>query len=524
LSSMKSWWLVMTVLAGCGPGFKSLKADSIAKLEVSAGDAGGICGRPKEPVVVVVTATTKDGKQVRTAIGEDTQGKLDPKLFVFKTTIGKIDRTGMLRLPANPLAMLGPAEVTVHHKDAAKPAARTALTFRFDCEASTSFRGGDGAYGGEHYQYYGTGNAAPSGSDGGPGGMGGSGGNGASVEIHVGWLDVGDGRRLALADVTDGSRREFYLLDPQGKGLVVDVSGGAGGAGGYGQSGGVSGNYEDPGTAGGTGGDGGNGGNAGSATVFVEDESLNQLIWVKADPGAGGNGGEGGPGGPESDNADSTRKVPGGPAGANGNPGNPGNPGAQTQMRVVPSPTADLVAAAGGMPKRVAPPPAGGGPPPPGRPTPRPGAPTPMGRPSVTTTPPGHTPPPPPPGHTPPPAQGNGPVPYSGELVVTMTVLKPSKAKPVSSTATGTARLSKEGGKNKLEFGPGCTFDLGAHGAVKHAVCDQGQVLLSGLGGKYKLSAAGVSLEVSGKFAFKPNQKGEKVASGKVTLSFHGKP
>lgn len=497
--SKTTLWLVMTVLAGCGPGFASIKADSIATLELAAG-AGDPCGRPGEKVLLVVTAVTKDGKRLRSATGADTEGKLDPKAFVFATNVGTVDRTGMLTMPANPLAALAPVEVTVHHKDASTPVARAALTFRFDCEQSTSFAGGDGAYGGEHYQYYGSGQAAPSGYNGSPGGNGGDGGSGASVDIHIGWLDVGDGRRFAIADVTDGSRRELYLLDPQGKGLTVDVSGGAGGAGGYGQPGEVAGNYQDPGTAGGNGGNGGNGGDAGTATVYAEDDSLGQLLWIKADPGAAGNGGEGGPGGPESDNADSTARIPGGPKGADGYAGQPGHAGPPSQVLIVASPTRELIAAAGGLPDQLAP--------------------STSGRTMTAASESPTTSPPPPPRAVP---QGSAPVAYSGELVVTMTVLKPAKAKPVTSKATGTARLSKDGGKNRLEFGAGCAIDLGARGAIKNAVCDNGQMVLRGLGGTYDLSAGSVSLKLTGTFALKPNKAGDKVASGKVTLAFHGK-
>jgi hypothetical protein len=501
--------VVAVLAAGCGAGFASLKPESIEKLEVRAASTKGVCGHARAQVGVVVEVFTKDGKRLLSAPkGGVTEGRLDPATFVYKANVGKMDRGGVLTLPDNPLTLLQPVEVTAHHKASATPVGRATVPIRFDCEASAHYAGAGGAAGSEKYQYYGTGAAAPSGYAGAAGGHGGNGGNGAAVEVRIGWMTTDDGRRLAIAGASDGSRREYYVIDPEGPGLVVNVSGGAGGNGGRGQPGATSGNFEQPGTSGGYGGNGGDGGSAGTVTVLAEDAALHQLVHIIAEPGAAGAGGEGGPGGPESETAGGG-PLAGGPAGESGGPGNPGRAGGQARLQIIASPTAALIAEAGGAPA-----------------TTTGGAVAATDRKPVRSTPdvasPGKSPAP---GKPTPAAPRNKDAPwaFSGAMTVTMTVLEPSRAKPASSTATATARLVKTGGKNRLEFEANCGFELaGAKGTIKGGACDNGPLVLSGLRGPYEISTTAVSFTLKGKFAFKPNKQGEKVAKGDVTVTFRG--
>jgi len=215
----------------------------------------------------------------------------------------------------------------------------TTVTARYDCAFVADFTGYSGEIGSDDSIF------AHSGWDGVDGGHGGHAG---SAEAYVTMVEGPDGRDFIQARVTGYTNPErrtdlYFLIDPDGGELIIDVSGGPGGAGESGHDGddGDDGEEDEDGDVGwgedgddgGNGGDGGDGGDGGSATVVLDPsvEPHGHLVSVRnagGASGAGGTGGDGGWGG---------SGTPDGSTGSDGyagRDGRPGRPGPSPEVRV----------------------------------------------------------------------------------------------------------------------------------------------------------------------------------------------
>jgi len=461
-------FLLLAALAACGPGFAQLKPDRIATIEIHP-LLPHVCGDPgwKEHLAVVVI--DKDGKRLMTAIEDRTEGRLDPKLFRFQTSAGSIDASGELTLPANPLELLAPLTVDVTLVSDPKQHASKELDVYFDCSPSISFRAGDGDVGSDGSDYYGTPINAPSGQPGQSGGAGGLGGDAGSIAIHVGWVESPKRGRLALVRVNGSQSAFFYLVDPKSHGLFIDLRGGAGGPGGNGQLG----------IRGGDGGDGGDGGNGGEATIYYDRTSPELAHVVHIDNTGGPGGGPGAPG--PSVNVDTGEDY--NSPGREGRAGRSGGPGQIPRTIPVPSPTAELIAAAGGAPANLDSP--------------------------ATTTGEARTPAPrdPPPAAAPESAEAI----FAASTETTLTVRKPKHMAPAKASSSGdVALIERDGGRVRVQTGTSCWFEAqrkkGPRMAIVAGECKDARIEMSHPRGTLSTSATGFELDVHGKFALPDGQ------------------
>jgi hypothetical protein len=300
---------------------------------------------PKLRLVVTVEGSTHEGIQ-------EGKGQELFKLLQWSASVGKISNEGEWEFLADsPKAALHEVVITAA---AAKPglSAQLKLAPDFKCERTADFRGEPGKEG-ERGMTGNSGSAGTSaqqagghGSDGGPGGPGGPGGDALPVEVAVGSMSHPQQGQLVLVRMQQvgGKKKAYYLLDPTGAPLTVDVSGGAGGKGGYGGQGGMGaighGEYTSGQCCNGSGGNGGNGAAGGTggiggrgAAVTVKLDSkqavLKERIRVVNGPGPAGEGGAGGSGGDGAQGGRGSQGAYGsdgsrgssGPTGAAGQPG-----------------------------------------------------------------------------------------------------------------------------------------------------------------------------------------------------------
>jgi hypothetical protein len=368
------WALIAGLLgssAGCGLIGAQLAGQEVARNQRAA-DAAAAEAKKKEPSaenLQAVELATTDGSTtycqggqppklriVVTVEGikhEGIQGGKGRELFKllqWSTNVGQISNQGEWEFL--PDSLQAAQQEVVITAAAAKPglSAQLKLAPDFKCERTADFRGEQGKEGERgRAGSFGSGSnsvqqAGGHGSDGGPGGPGGPGADALPVEVAVGSTKHPQQGQLVVVRVQQvgGTKKAYYLLDPAGAPLTVNVSGGTGGTGGYGGQGGDGSHGHSEYTSGqccnGSGGNGGNGAPGGTggiggrgAAVTVKLDSkqpaLKERIRVVNGPGSAGEGGLGGSGGHGAQGGRGSQ----GAHGSDGNRGSDGPKGAAGQ-------------------------------------------------------------------------------------------------------------------------------------------------------------------------------------------------
>ncbi len=297
--------LALVLVAGCSSGYRAdgpttpppVAAQAPAQLRqialAPADGATSIC--PGAPFQVVVTGTDTAGRQLATptsyrggTVWYEEHG-LPWQRFRLTTSVGGMTPAAMFAPPPSVFTLAETAAVQVTAQDLAQPnlTAQMSMPVDFRCGQALALRGQPGAMG----------------ANGSAGGMGGAGGQ---VQISVGRLDTRAHGAVILARVDSALGRNYYLLQPGGGALVVDLTGGDGGTGGEGLRASLQ--YTDTNAYGetdqskvtyqGPPGPGGAGGAGGSALIRVDgnDRLLAQAVKVYNPGGSGGEGGVNGRG------------------------------------------------------------------------------------------------------------------------------------------------------------------------------------------------------------------------------------
>ena len=372
---MRSWWLVVALLAGCGSRFK-LDARKVSRVRVVLADRGDTyCPRLGLLPEVVAIVETTDGKVLETWSPANPSGKLQAREFTWSTDVGPVEKNGVIDMTHDLLSWHDrPFMVRALLPARAELTAEQRITPRFDCEVVADVSGIDD-------------DSTTASGDGAPGG------HAPRVEVALAWVDTKLNGRLVLARVRDRDlgRWEYFLIDRRsGRRLSIDASGGDGaaarsgvrganGASGTrsldGATGGLCQNGQDgaPGSAGLAGGDGqpggrgGDGGRGAIVTVLYPAAfpELLEAVDISVVGGKGGAGGDGGPGGaggaggsggsggsagPTSDPTRACTTSAGaagregrrGPDGRPGSAGSPGQPGAPGTITTQPSSVREL--------------------------------------------------------------------------------------------------------------------------------------------------------------------------------------
>ena len=299
-----------------------------------AGASEGLALCPGQHTPITVRARTTKG-QVRTTDGRGRSGLRWDEVVVRLN--GQNFEQGSVWLPAHPNDSMGQTfTLEVFLKDRPEVASTTTVTPRYDCSFVADFSGRPGEDGRDDRFFERTG------WDGVDGGHGQPGGSATAYAVAV---EGADGRTLLQVRVSgkrngEDRRDLFFLVDPAGGQLTVDVRGGVGGAGEAGHEGddGDDGPERDDGTQdrgddgehGGDGGDGGDGGPGGSGFVVLDAGAQKYAGHIVVDSrggdgGLAGDGGDGGDGGdPDGDWGDDGR------AGRDGRQGQDGPEGEVT--------------------------------------------------------------------------------------------------------------------------------------------------------------------------------------------------
>lgn len=295
---------LVVVVAACGgpaaegpalpPPMQPAPPAQLRQIGLAPADgATAIC--PGAPFQVVVTGTATDGRTLATptsyrggTVWYEEHG-LPWQRFQITSSVGSITPAAMFAPPPSIFTLAETSAVQLHAVDLANPqlVADLSMPVDFHCGQTLALRGQPGA-------------AGANGSSGQQGGMGGQ------VQISVGRLNTHAHGAVIFARVDSALGRTYYLLQPGGGALVVDLSGGAGGGGGEGLHAQVE--YRDTDSQGnvdrsqityqGPPGPGGAGGPGGSAVIRVDasDRLLAQAVKVFNPGGAGGTGGVNGRG------------------------------------------------------------------------------------------------------------------------------------------------------------------------------------------------------------------------------------
>ena len=298
---MKRLLLPLVLAAGCyhpdEPTLPPAAAAPPAQLQrialAPADGASAIC--PGAPFQVVVAGTTTDGRQLATptsyrgGLAWFEEHGLPWQRFQLSASVGAISPAALFLPPPSIFTLAETTAVSVHAVDLANPrlVADAQFPVDFHCAQSLALRGQPGGGG-------------VNGSAGQQGGMGGQ------VEIRVGRINTRAHGAVILARVDSALGRNYYLLQPGGGALAIDLSGGPGGHGGEGLRASIT--YRDTDSQGnvdrsevsyqGPPGPGGAGGPGGTALIRVDgsDRLLAQAIKVYNPGGAGGDGGVNGRG------------------------------------------------------------------------------------------------------------------------------------------------------------------------------------------------------------------------------------
>lgn len=298
---MKRVPLLLLVAAGCyHPDEPSLPAPAAAppaqlqRIALAPADnATAIC--PGAPFQVVVSGVTTDGRQLATptsyrgGLAWFEEHGLPWQRFQLSASVGAMSPAALFVPPPSIFSLAETQTVSIHAVDLANPrvVADAQFPVDFHCAQALALRGQPGGGG-------------VNGAAGQQGGMGGQ------VEIRVGRINTRAHGAVILARVDSALGRNYYLLQPGGGALVVDLAGGPGGRGGEGLRASIT--YRDTDSQGNTDrseatyqgppGPGGAGGPGGTALIRVDgsDRLLAQAVKVYNPGGAGGEGGVNGRG------------------------------------------------------------------------------------------------------------------------------------------------------------------------------------------------------------------------------------
>lgn len=262
-------------------------SEQLTGLTLSAHENASVCPSANPPLQLVASAQGPDGRSVATPTSHrqgtpwfEEHGLPWPR-FRFYASHGTVSPVAFYAPPPDAFALAEQKTVEFTVEDLARPGMRatTTVPVEFRCGASLAFRGQVGA-------------------DGSNGGGGYPGAPGGSVEISLGRLQSQAHGTLILARVRGPSGVAYHLLAPGGRGISLDLTGGAGGAGGEGARAQI--NYTDRNRHGdvdhgrisyvGPPGPGGQGGAGGSAVIRVDanDRLLANVVQVFNTGGAGG--------------------------------------------------------------------------------------------------------------------------------------------------------------------------------------------------------------------------------------------
>ncbi len=271
--------LSLVLLAGCSSGVRAdvptTPAPASAHLTqiqlVAANDAKAIC--PGAAFQLIVTAADTTGRRLATPtsyrrgqIRYENHG-LPWQRFRLTASVGSITPAAIFTAPLNIFTLAETADVEVTAQDLVQPSLTSTLRVPVDfrCEQLFTLRGDPGAFGQT-------------------GSVGGDGFAGGQVQVSVGRLNTRAHGALILARVDSLLGPRYYLLQPGGAALVVDLSGGEGGEGGEGV---MTTSYQrQPGP-------GGGGGAGGMASIRIDgsDPLLARAVIVYNPGGRGGAGG-----------------------------------------------------------------------------------------------------------------------------------------------------------------------------------------------------------------------------------------
>jgi len=264
----------------------------LATLAIGLAEGSSICPAQDPPAQMLVSATMADGRQFATAthyrggmVWNEEHG-LPHDRFRITASAGAVTPIALYQPPTAAMAFAETSTVDVRVDDLAQPGlfASAQLPVDFKCGASVAFRGRNGGEG----------------SNGSAGQIGEAGGNVDVAVAHLASQAHGD---LLLARVDGPTGRLYYLLQPGGAPLTIDLTGGDGGRGGEGMRASVG--YTSTNSYGdssrdtlsyqGPPGPGGAGGVGGTATIHVDasDRLLASAIHVINGGGRGGPPGQG---------------------------------------------------------------------------------------------------------------------------------------------------------------------------------------------------------------------------------------
>ncbi|WP_263451264.1 collagen-like triple helix repeat-containing protein [Hyalangium gracile] len=334
---------------------QQLSAKDVEAIELATTDGSTTyCQGGKPPALRLVLT----GKGNRHEGAQDGKGLQYFKMVQWSASLGTISEGGEWSFVADTAkAAQQPVVITATAVDKPTVTAQLTLTPDFKCERVANFQGEEGQQGKQGQQgafaqiSSSTQRNGGNGGMGGPGGPGGPGKDALPVEVALTYVKHPEQGQLVLVRVKQvgGSRKAYYVLDPAGPPLTVDVSGGRGGQGGFGGSGNMgyqgysestsgeccNGNGGDGGD-GGSGGPGGTGGKGGAVTVKFDGKqaALKERVRIVNGPGAAGPGGYGGGAGHPGSGGNGAQGARGqdgrfgnsGPSGSEGHPGVAGPP------------------------------------------------------------------------------------------------------------------------------------------------------------------------------------------------------
>lgn len=290
--------------AGSDDSSPKLEGKEVVALKVETGNGEKSICPGGEEMMIMMTATLKDGRELRTARNRaeiEGPGSFTPfSDYEYSTNMAEA-KLVYARLKMNHLgaSMNGQKlQIEVTSKHAPGLVGKLELPITFECGLWANFDGAQGAKGatgamGEHERS----TACGQGGRGAPGGKGGPGAVGNSIVVES-TVREKDGSRFAYFKITNetaGGAVSEYEVD-LGRGGKIDITA-RGGRGGLGGDGGVGG-FGDMGGPGGPGGVGGRGGDGGKITYYWDKAypELETLPQFDVGPGAGGHAGYGGSG------------------------------------------------------------------------------------------------------------------------------------------------------------------------------------------------------------------------------------
>ena len=263
-----------------------MRLDDIPLQSIAATMPGNGGLAPGAKARLSVVATTTDGRTLATVGTGDGKVLLDS--YVFDGSLVTVDADGNVRLPADPRLTEGRTpHVRIHAAGQATPVADLDIPIRYDIPYSATYAGrsgfdglpgldgmdgADGSAGSYDPSSPSAGGDGGDGSDGANGADGDDGGDGPDVHVTIALAPgSADTHPLLHVHATASGADRYFIVDPAGGSLTLDVRGGAAGSGG-------------------AGGRGGRAGNGGSGQPSGMSGSAGQAGWRGHDGRAGGAG------------------------------------------------------------------------------------------------------------------------------------------------------------------------------------------------------------------------------------------